>query len=100
MIFINVKYSQKLWLKFALIHSKMIKKQLFCSSKWAKLHVSRNITSALVRHLSRDEKIRQTDSVSVLLFMRSTGSVLLAAFVKWGWRVYMTHASNNSSSKA
>ena len=26
---------QKLWWKFALIHGKIIKKQLFCSSKWA-----------------------------------------------------------------
>jgi len=47
-------------------------------------------------HLSRDEKIRQTDSVSVVLFMWSTGSVLLAAYARWGWHVYMTHASNSS----
>ena len=33
--------------------------------------------------VSRDEKIRQTDSVSVVLFMWSTGSVLLAAYARW-----------------
>jgi len=40
--------------------------------------------------LSTDEKIRQTDSVSVVhSFMRSTGSALLAAYARWGgWRVY------------
>ena len=47
-------------------------------------------------HLSRDEKIRQTDSVSVVLFMLSTGSVLLAAYARWGWRVYMIRAINGS----
>jgi len=31
----NIKYSQKLWWKSALIHGKIIKKELFCSSKWA-----------------------------------------------------------------
>jgi len=43
---------------------------------------------------------RQTDSVSVVLFMRSTGSVLLAAYARWGWCVFMTRASNGSSSIA
>ena len=43
---------------------------------------------------------RQTDSVSVVLFMLSMGRVLLAAYARWGWRVYITHASNGSSSKA
>jgi len=38
---------------------------------------------------------RQTDSVSVVLFMRSTGSVFLADSARWGWRVYMTRAVNN-----
>jgi len=38
-----------------------------------------NNRSLNVWRLSRDEKIRQTDSVSVVLFMQSTGSVLLAA---------------------
>jgi len=33
-------------------------------------------------HLSRDEKIRQKDSVSVVLFMQT--SVLLAAYARWG----------------
>jgi len=44
-------------------------------------------------HLSSGEKIRQTDSVSVVLFMWSTGSVLLAAYAR---HVYMTYASNGS----
>jgi len=39
---------------------------------------------------------RQTDSVSVVLFMLSMGSVLLAAYTRWGWHVYMTCASNGS----
>ena len=49
-----------------------------------------------VWNLSRDEKIRQTDSVSVVLFMWSTSSVLLAAYARWAWRVYMTRARNGS----
>ena len=36
---------------------------------------------------------RQTDSVSVVLFMWSMSSVLLAAYGRWRWRVYMTRAS-------
>jgi len=32
--------------------------------------------------MSRDEKIRQTDCVSVVLFMQSMGSVLLAAYAR------------------
>ena len=54
-----------------------------CNNRWSNLW-----------HLSRDEKIGQTDSVSVVLFMLSMGGVLLAAYSRWGWHVYMTHTSN------
>ena len=55
--------------------------------------------SAVVRRLSRDEKNRSDrQTVSVVLFMRSAGSVLLAAYATLGegWRVYMTRASSSN----